>query len=140
MTLDQADEYLIALRVARILEDLGIEYALGGSLATSLQGEPRSTNDIDFAVRLSEADVAKLATALGPDFSIDEESGSSRGSEWAARHRIVSGETFLGSCAQRTESSTPNIYQAGPNRSACLTCGTEHLSSRDKDETPCLFP
>jgi hypothetical protein len=66
------DEYEVALRVAAALDDLSIEYALGGSLASSLQGEPRSTNDIDFAVRLHDRDVARLIERLGPDFVIDE--------------------------------------------------------------------
>ncbi len=30
-----------------MLEDLGIPYLVGGSLASSVLGEPRSTNDID---------------------------------------------------------------------------------------------
>jgi hypothetical protein len=33
-----------ALRVARAIEALGGAYFLGGSLASSLQGEPRATN------------------------------------------------------------------------------------------------
>lgn len=63
----------VALAVARALESIGVDYALGGSVATSLQGEPRSTNDIDFAVRRvsgSSLDVAYLrnwATRLGVD-------------------------------------------------------------------------
>lgn len=68
-----ADERDVAVRVARALEALGIEYALGGSVASSVQGEPRSTNDIDFAVRLKEEQVGPLAAELGPDFSVDEE-------------------------------------------------------------------
>lgn len=67
------DEYQIALRVAKALEELGVEYALGGSLASSLQGEPRATNDVDFAVRLEERHAAALAERLGPDFAVDEE-------------------------------------------------------------------
>lgn len=69
---EEADPYDVALKVARTLEALGIEYVLGGSLASSLQGEPRSTNDIDFALRLEERHVPLLAARLGPDFSVDE--------------------------------------------------------------------
>jgi hypothetical protein len=63
----------VALAVARALERSGVEYTLGGSVATSLQGEPRSTNDIDFAVKLTEHDVRPFVQALGPDFDVDEE-------------------------------------------------------------------
>jgi len=66
------DEYGVALRVAAVLEDLGIEYTLGGSLASALHGEPRSTNDIDFAVRLEPGHVTRLIDRLGPDFVVDE--------------------------------------------------------------------
>ena len=37
----------VALKVARALTAVAAEYFLGGSLASSLQGEPRATNDID---------------------------------------------------------------------------------------------
>jgi hypothetical protein len=63
----------VALAVAQALERIGVDYALGGSVATSLQGEPRSTNDIDFAVRLTALDVEPLIKALGPDFEVDDE-------------------------------------------------------------------
>ncbi len=40
-------------QVTQILADLEIPYALGGSLASSLFGEPRSTVDVDIAIRLA---------------------------------------------------------------------------------------
>ena len=52
------DEYEVALRVAAVFETLGVEYTLDGSLASSLHGEPRSTNDIDFAVHLGQQHVS----------------------------------------------------------------------------------
>jgi hypothetical protein len=67
------DEYGVALRVAAALEAIGVEYTLGGSLAGSLHGEPRSTNDIDFAVRLEPQQVPALVDRLGPDFVVDQE-------------------------------------------------------------------
>jgi len=62
----------IALRVTDALERCGIGYFLGGSLASSFQGEPRATNDVDLVVDLEESQVAGLAAALGADFDIDE--------------------------------------------------------------------
>jgi len=69
MVVDAID---IALRVARVLDRLGVAYFLGGSLASSLQGEPRATNDIDLVVELGEEQVEAFAAALGPDFEVDE--------------------------------------------------------------------
>ena len=61
----------VALAVTRALERCDIGYFLGGSLASSYQGEPRATNDIDFVVALSESDATAFAHALGPEFDVD---------------------------------------------------------------------
>ena len=62
----------IALQVTEALERCGIGYFLGGSLASSFQGEPRATNDVDLVVDLQEGQVEALAAALGDDFDIDD--------------------------------------------------------------------
>ncbi len=48
-----------------------MEYFLGGSLASSLQGEPRATNDIDFVIALPAGRILALRDALGTDFEVD---------------------------------------------------------------------
>jgi len=54
----------LVVQVAAILDELGIPYALGGSLASSLVGEPRSTVDVDIAITLEhKAGAALLARA-----------------------------------------------------------------------------
>lgn len=59
-----ADEVTdVAVRVARALERAGVEYMVGGSVASSAHGEPRATRDIDFAIRLTESAVAALVEA-----------------------------------------------------------------------------
>jgi hypothetical protein len=40
-------------------------------LASSLQGEPRATNDIDFVIALPLGKVGELAAALGGEFEVD---------------------------------------------------------------------
>jgi hypothetical protein len=64
----------VAVLVARALGSVGVDYFLGGSVASSLQGEPRSTNDIDFVVDLAPAQVQPLVASLGADFEVDQES------------------------------------------------------------------
>ncbi len=54
----------IAWKVARAFELVGVEYYLGGSVASSLQATARSTNDIDFVVELGERQVPALVAAL----------------------------------------------------------------------------
>ena len=67
----QDDPIDVALLVARALEDLGVKYFIGGSLASSVDGEPRATNDIDFVVDLPLGRIQAFATALGSDFEVD---------------------------------------------------------------------
>jgi predicted enzyme related to lactoylglutathione lyase len=50
----------VALTVAGHLDALAIPYTIGGSLASSFAGEPRSTVDIDIVVDISEGHVDAL--------------------------------------------------------------------------------
>lgn len=62
-------------RVVRALEEAGIPYMVSGSIASSLQGEPRSTHDIDLVVAIEDAKVKRQTGAFPPpDFYLDEES------------------------------------------------------------------
>ena len=61
-------------QVAGILDDLGIPYALGGSLASSLIGEPRSTVDVDIAVRVAERSEAELLERANAEFYVPMDS------------------------------------------------------------------
>jgi hypothetical protein len=63
----------VALLVADALEALGLRYTVGGSLASSMSGEPRSTLDVDMVVAIQDADVAPLVAALGTDFYASED-------------------------------------------------------------------
>jgi hypothetical protein len=62
----------IALTVARTLDALGVPYTVGGSIASSLAGEPRSTLDIDIVAGLTEPQVPALLSALAEDFYVAE--------------------------------------------------------------------
>jgi hypothetical protein len=68
-----ADALDVALLVARAIESVGGSYFVGGSLASSIQGEPRATNDIDIVIELPLGRIAELVSALGPDFEVDVE-------------------------------------------------------------------
>lgn len=71
---EQAEDALdVALRVAAALEAVGAAYFIGGSLASSLQGEPRATNDIDIVVDMRLGRVHDFRTALGNEFEVDEQ-------------------------------------------------------------------
>lgn len=53
--------------VVSVLERLGVEYMITGSIASSLQGEPRATHDIDMVVSLHDRDIDSLAAAFPAD-------------------------------------------------------------------------
>ena len=65
------DPIQLALHVAEVLDACGVRYVVGGSVASSLAGEPRSTLDVDILVALSEDQVEPLFEALGRDFYAD---------------------------------------------------------------------
>jgi hypothetical protein len=60
-------------RVIQVLEDNRIPYMVTGSVASSLQGEPRSTHDIDIVISLQKPFIKKLIEAFPPpDYYLDE--------------------------------------------------------------------
>jgi hypothetical protein len=67
-----SDPVVVALRVAEILESCGLRYLVGGSLASSMSGEPRSTLDVDIVVDMTAADVDRFVGALREEFEVDE--------------------------------------------------------------------
>ncbi|MHC4813343.1 MAG: hypothetical protein ACYTFN_09645 [Planctomycetota bacterium] len=65
------EHVLVALRVGELLDALGIAHMVCGSVASSLQGEPRSTYDVDFVVDLTASLVPEIETAFGSEFHVD---------------------------------------------------------------------
>jgi hypothetical protein len=53
-------------KVTATLSDAGIRYMITGSVASSLQGEPRSSHDIDLVVALNEEHAAVMLRAFPP--------------------------------------------------------------------------
>jgi hypothetical protein len=61
-------------KVVPVLTGLGIEYMITGSIASSMQGEPRSTHDIDLVVQIPSNAIGPLLDAFPmPDFLLQEE-------------------------------------------------------------------
>jgi hypothetical protein len=60
-------------RVVRTLDQLGIGYMVTGSVASSLQGEPRATHDVDLVVAFpAEAAPALVRAFAPPSFYLSE--------------------------------------------------------------------
>ena len=65
------DIVLTVAAVANALDAVGVDWAVGGSVASTIYGEPRATNDVDIVAALQESDVDGLLGALGPSFYAD---------------------------------------------------------------------
>ncbi len=62
-------------RLVEVLQRLSIPYMVTGSVASSLQGEPRASHDIDLVVSIQPAQAPDLARAFPePDFYLTEDS------------------------------------------------------------------
>jgi hypothetical protein len=69
----QSETTRITLLVAQTLERLGIPYAVGGSLASSLHGVMRSTLDVDIVADMKLEHIPPLVAALSKEFYADDE-------------------------------------------------------------------
>jgi hypothetical protein len=75
----------LLLDVVAVLDELQVVYALGGSLASSLVGEPRTTLDVDIVVVVDERSVEPLLERLAIDLYVPVET---------ARSAVRSGSSF----------------------------------------------
>ena len=65
-------DIIVALgAVVDALEQLGVRYHVGGSVASSAQGVARSTLDVDIVAGLREAHATRLAELLEGEFYVD---------------------------------------------------------------------
>jgi hypothetical protein len=70
VTID-VDPFRVALVVVSALETIGVTSTIGGSIASSFAGEPRSTIDIDIVAALEERHIPALVDALSAEFYVD---------------------------------------------------------------------
>lgn len=68
-----AEPIQIALKVGATLDGLGIPWIVGGSLASSIHGVPRATQDIDLVAEMRRGHAKPLVAALEADFYVDED-------------------------------------------------------------------
>ncbi|MDM8551630.1 hypothetical protein QUF72_16200 [Desulfobacterales bacterium HSG2] len=66
-----AEPLQITQRLAREFDRFGIRYLVGGSLASSLHGIPRATNDADMVADITYEHIPDLVNALETEFYID---------------------------------------------------------------------
>ena len=69
----QGEASRITLLVAHALEQIGVPYAVGGSLASSVHGIMRSTLDVDIEADMKLEHIQPLIAALSKEFYADDE-------------------------------------------------------------------
>jgi hypothetical protein len=66
-----SEPILVVTKLVKAFDILAVPYIVGGSLASSVYGIPRATQDVDFVADLKETDSDKLERLLGGEFYID---------------------------------------------------------------------
>ena len=66
------DPLLVVGLLARVLDELEVRYAVGGSVASSIYGHPRATQDVDLVAALYLRHVDPLVNRLQDTFYIDK--------------------------------------------------------------------
>lgn len=66
-----SEPILVVATIARIFDDLGIRYLVGGSVASSVYGIPRATQDVDLVADIRLSDVDALTSAMAGEFYVD---------------------------------------------------------------------
>lgn len=67
------EAFQVVLEIARLLDSLNVPYLVGGSLASSLHGIPRATQDADLLANLRIEHVQPFVAAASPSFYVDAE-------------------------------------------------------------------
>lgn len=68
-----AEPVLVVARLVKVFDALGIEYFVAGSLASSVYGIPRATQDVDLVADLKGSDADRLKRLLANEFYVDAE-------------------------------------------------------------------
>ena len=68
-----AEPFLIVAKLAHVFDELAIRYVVGGSLASSIYGIPRATQDVDLIAEIKLSHVEAIANALSEEFYVDVE-------------------------------------------------------------------
>jgi hypothetical protein len=113
------DAISVLIQLVSILEELGVAYAVGGSVASSRHGEPRSTHDVDLLIDLPLSRVSELVSRVGDEFYVSEQ---------AARRAVETTTSF--NLVHLPSGHKLDLFVAGTSRLDVLqleTCHLDHL-------------
>lgn len=115
----------VTLKVTDILEELGIPYLIGGSLASTLYGMARTTQDSDIGAEMRLEHLQPFVAALQDEFYLDDEmmaESIQRHSSFNIIHRetmfkvgvfIPRPRPFLQSQLARAQANAPDLLRRG---------------------------
>ncbi len=66
-----SEPVLVVAKLARVFDALGIRYVVGGSLASSIYGIPRATQDVDLVADIRLSHVDAITSTLAGEFYVD---------------------------------------------------------------------
>jgi hypothetical protein len=66
-----SEPVLVVIKVVQAFDQLGVEYVVGGSLASSVYGVPRATQDVDLVADLTLSHANPLEELLAGEFYVD---------------------------------------------------------------------
>ena len=66
-----SEPLVVVARIASAFDSLSIPYIVGGSLASSVYGIPRATQDVDLVAEIRTEHIEPLVAALADEFYID---------------------------------------------------------------------
>lgn len=104
--IDAIDPYAVALAVTSVLDGLGVSHTIGGSIASSFAGEPRSTIDIDVVADIEEQHVEPFVATLARAFYVDAD----------ALRRAIRHRSSANLIPQSQSASVPSSRQSSARR------------------------
>ena len=69
--MDLAEPIAVTVAIVEALDKIGVRYLVGGSLASSMHGIPRSTQDVDIVADLKLGHAVRLARERADTFYVD---------------------------------------------------------------------
>jgi hypothetical protein len=66
-----SEPLVVVARLAGLFDDLAVPYLVGGSLASSVYGVPRATQDVDLVADIRNEHVDRFTSNLQTDFYVD---------------------------------------------------------------------